>query len=198
MIEQTAADAPLWDDKKSAVEVLAFAADLLWKDSPARSAKWLTRAWELIDQVPEGEQNERLKEGAFDLLNDVEKDLRKEEPSANSARILLGRATVLARIDKQQPLFALQQALQLINKLDRFELKEPTAPRLGFSISPRSESLADAPRVGFSFRSAIEAIVQDEFEEIAELAGSFKVTEVRGVGRLEVARLFLEKTDSSR
>ena len=135
---------------------------------------------------------------AFDLLNDVEKDLRKEDPSANAARILLGRAALLSKVDKQQTLFALQQALQVINKLDRFDLKDPTAPRLGISISPRSESLADAPRVGFSFRSAIEAIVQDEFDDVAELASSFKVKEVRGIGRLEVARLFLEKTDPSR
>ena len=130
--------------------------------------------------------------------NDVEKDLRKEDPSANAARILLGRAALLSKVDKQQTLFALQQALQVINKLDRFDLKDPTAPRLGISISPRSESLADAPRVGFSFRSAIEAIVQDEFDDVAELASSFKVKEVRGIGRLEVARLFLEKTGPSR
>ena len=98
---------------------------------------------------------------------------------------------------KQQTLFALQQALQTINKLDRFDLKDPVAPRLGIQGSPRSESLADAPRVGFSFRSAIDSIVRNQFDELAELAGSFRVKEIRGLGRLEVARLFLEKTDPS-
>src|SRR4030095_263869 len=52
---------------------------------------------------------------AFDLFNDTEKDLRKEEPSANTARILLGRAALLSKVDQQQTLFALQQALQTIN-----------------------------------------------------------------------------------
>jgi hypothetical protein len=134
---------------------------------------------------------------AFDLLNDIEKDLRKEEPSANTARILLGRAALLSKVDQQQTLFALQQALQTINKLDRFDLKDPMPPRLGISGSPRSESLADAPRVGFNFRSATDSIVQDQFDELAELAGSFRVKEVRGIGRLELARLFLQKTDPS-
>jgi hypothetical protein len=134
---------------------------------------------------------------AFDLLNDIEKDLRKEEPSANTARIMLGRAALLSEVDQQQTLFALQQALQTINKLDRFDLKDPLAPRLGIQGSPRSESLPDAPRVGFSFRSATDSIIRNQFDDLAELAGSFRVKEVRGIGRLEVARLFLEKTDPS-
>ncbi len=49
-----------------------------------------------------------------------------------------------------------------------------------------------------TFRTAIEAIVQDEFDDVAELASSFKVKEVRGIGLLEVARLFLDKTDPGR
>ena len=68
------------------------------------------------------------------------------------------------------------------------------APRFGISISRRSATLVDTPRVGFSFRSAVNPIVQDQFEELAELAGSFRLKEVRGLGRLDVARLFLEKT----
>jgi hypothetical protein len=134
---------------------------------------------------------------AFDLLNDIEKDLRKEDPSANIGRILLARAALLSMVDQQQTLFGLQQALQVINKLDRFDLKDPVAPRLGISGSPRSESLPDAPRVGFTFRSATESIVQSQFDELAELAGSFRVKEVRGIARVEVARLFLEKTAPS-
>ena len=148
-------------------------------------------------QTDSGEQKVS-EQRAFDLLNDIEKDLRKGDPSENSGRILLARAALLSMVDQQQTLFALQQALQVINKLDRFDLKDPMAPRLGVSGSPRSESLADAPRVGFNFRSAIDSIVQDQFDELAELAGSFRVKEVRGIARLEVARLFLEKTEPGR
>src|SRR5688572_23712535 len=62
MVEQTAAEAPLWDDKKSAVLALADAAGLLWKQTPNAARKWLTKAWELIDSVPEEPLNPDLKE----------------------------------------------------------------------------------------------------------------------------------------
>jgi hypothetical protein len=62
MVEQIANEALLWDDKRSAVDGLANAADLLWDTNPSRAAKWLSRAWELIDQIGEGEQNPTYKE----------------------------------------------------------------------------------------------------------------------------------------
>ena len=62
MIEQTAAEAMLWDDKKTAVEVLADAADVLWDETPIPAAKWLSQAWILIDQIPESPKNEKLKD----------------------------------------------------------------------------------------------------------------------------------------
>src|SRR5688572_33413084 len=62
MVEQTAAEAPLWDDKKSAVLALADAAGLLWKQSPSAARKWLLKAWELIDSVREESLNPELKE----------------------------------------------------------------------------------------------------------------------------------------
>src|ERR1041385_6321707 len=62
MVEQTAAEAPLWDDKKSAVVALADAADISWKETPASARGWLIRAWELIDAVPEESLNPNLKE----------------------------------------------------------------------------------------------------------------------------------------
>src|SRR5688572_30476072 len=62
MVEQTAAEAPLWDDKKSAVLALADAAGLLWKQTPNAARKWLTKAWELIDSVPEEPQDAHLKQ----------------------------------------------------------------------------------------------------------------------------------------
>ncbi|HEX6730346.1 MAG TPA: hypothetical protein VF074_10065 [Pyrinomonadaceae bacterium] len=130
---------------------------------------------------------------AFDLLNELERELRKEEPSSNISRIMMGRGALLAKLHHTEALIALQQALQSINKLERFDLKDNSAPKLGIKGSPRSESLADAPRVGFSLRSAIEPLISSEFENIANLADSLKVREVRGVARVEIARLFLEK-----
>nr|AUN35711.1 hypothetical protein [uncultured bacterium] len=62
LIEQVGSEAELWDDKRSAVEALANAADLLWDRNPSRSGKWLRKAWDLVDQVTESEQNPALKE----------------------------------------------------------------------------------------------------------------------------------------
>src|SRR5260370_11305427 len=62
LVERTAAEAPLWDDKKTAVRVLAEAADLLWHENSAHAIKWLTKAWTLIDDVSEPTQNDKLRE----------------------------------------------------------------------------------------------------------------------------------------
>ena len=129
----------------------------------------------------------------FDLLNEVERDLSKEEPSSNVAKILLGRVALVARLDSDQGLVALERSLQPINKLDRFDLRNNSAPRLGIKGFWRSESLADAPRVGFAFGSAIEPLISTEFENLVNLADSLKIREVRGIARLEIARLYLEK-----
>src|SRR5678815_2174287 len=62
LIEQVGSEAELWDDKRSAVEALATAADLLWDRNPARAGKWLKKAWDLVDQVTESDANPALKE----------------------------------------------------------------------------------------------------------------------------------------
>lgn len=129
----------------------------------------------------------------LDLLSEVERELRKEEPSANVAKILLARVALIGRFDRNQALVALEQSLQVINKLDHFELKNNAAPKLGIKESWRSESLADTPRIGFSLRSAIEPLVQAEFENLVNLTDNLKVREVRGLAQLEIARVFLEK-----
>lgn len=72
-------------------------------------------------------------------------------------------------------------------------MKDSSAPKLGIKGSWRSENLADAPRVGFGFRSAIEPLMSGEFESVLNLADSLKVREVRGLAQLEIARLYLEK-----
>jgi len=62
IVEQTAAEAPLWDDRKSAVGVLAEAADLSWERTPGSAKRWLIKAWELIDSVSEEPQDPSLKQ----------------------------------------------------------------------------------------------------------------------------------------
>ena len=130
---------------------------------------------------------------ALDLLTEVERELRKEEPSGNVAKILLGRVALVATVDRNQGLVTLEQSLQAINKLDHFDLKNSAAPRLGIKGSWRSESLADTPRIGFGFRSAIEPLIATEFENLVNLTDTLKSREIRGLAQIEIARLFLEK-----
>lgn len=139
------------------------------------------------------EEGKLRQQRGFDLLNEIERELRKEEASANIARILLSRTALVAKVDRVQGLVALEQSLQSINKLERFDLKDSSTPKLGIKGSWRSENLADAPRVGFGFRNAIEPLESGEFESVLNLADSLKVREVRGLAQLEVAGLYLEK-----
>ncbi len=128
---------------------------------------------------------------ALDLLNDIDRDLKKEEPSANAAKILLGRTAVLAKLDKDQALASLERTVQMINKLDRFDLRDGAAPNLGMGAFSASGATVSRPRIGFDFHSAIEPLIVTNFEQLSAAAGGFKAKELSGFGRLEVAKLYL-------
>ena len=138
------------------------------------------------------EETSSTQQRAFDLLNDVARDMKKESASKNSAKILLGRAALLAKLDQAQTLISLEDALFVINKLDSFEIKDAFPPALGLSIAPRSAGLANTPRLGFSFASAVEPLIKTDFESLTDLAARFNRKEVRGVGRFEIAKLYLK------
>jgi hypothetical protein len=130
---------------------------------------------------------------ALDLLNEVERDLAKQEPSAKVARILLGRTALLAKLDKEQALTALQRTAHLINKLDAFDLRDGAAPDPGLSISASSGATVDRPRIGYSFRNAIEPLIATNFEQVAAAVETFSAKEVRGLARVEAAKLYLNR-----
>lgn len=134
---------------------------------------------------------------AFDLLVDIDRDLNKAEPSANAAKIALGRTAVLAKLDEPQALVSLEQVVQMINKLDGFDLRGRWAPDLGLEASTTSGATVARPRIGFDFQSAVEPVVKTHFEEVAAVVERLRAKEVNGVGRLEVAKLYLQKTKDS-
>jgi hypothetical protein len=90
-------------------------------------------------------------------------------------------------------LTALPHTAQVINKLDAFDLRDGAAPDPGFNVSPSSGATVDKPRIGFSFRNAIEPLITTNFEQIAAAAETFAAKEVRGVARLEVAKIYLTR-----
>jgi hypothetical protein len=147
---------------------------------------------------------EKIKQGqliltqqrAFDLLSDIDRELKKEEPSASAAKILLAKTAVLAKLDQDQALLSLEGSVQMINKLDSFDLRDGSAPNLALGISATSGATVERPRLGFDFRSAIDSLMTTNFEQVATVTERFTVKEIRGVGRLEVAKLYLRKNNA--
>lgn len=133
------------------------------------------------------------KQRAFALLDDVRRDLRNEDTSFNLIKTMLGATTVLARFDKTQAVNSFEQTVQMINKLERFNLKDASAPKLGIDLSSTSGATVSTPQIGFGFSNAIEPLIETDFEQLASIVERFAAKETRGAGRLETARLFFQK-----
>jgi hypothetical protein len=167
---------------RRAVVKIALAQALLKPSNPAKS---------------ETDEMNLTQQKAFDLLSDIDRDLRKDESTARGAKILLGRTVVLAKLDKGQALTALEQAIQMINRIDKFDLLDRSAPDLGLTGFPKATATLDTPRIGFDFRSAIEPLITTDFEQVAAAIERFTNKEVAGIGRIETAKLFLQKNPNA-
>ena len=135
-----------------------------------------------------------VQQRALDLLVDLDRELKKGNPSSNAARILLGRTSVLAKVNHDQALTSLEEAVEMINKLDRFDLRNGAAPNLGIGAVSTSGATVVTPKIGFDFRSAIDPLIERDFEQVSAIAGRFESRELSGIARVEVAKLYLNKT----
>ena len=144
------------------------------------------------DKNIEQSQIELEKQRAFALLSDVQRDLQKEDASLNTVKTLFGASAVLAKFDKTQALNSLEQTIQMVNKLDKFNLKENSAPKLGIDLSKTSSATVDTPRIGFGFSNAVENLIGTDFEQVASIVERLSAKEIRGIGRIETARLFFK------
>jgi hypothetical protein len=163
-----------------------------------RSAVNIVIAQHLLSPKPEKsgpEESTLTQQRAFDLLSGIDRELKKEEPSASAAKILLAKTAVLAKLDKDQALISLEGSVEMINKLVSFDLRDSSAPDLGLGTSATSGATVERPRLGFDFRSAIAPLIETNFEQIAAVAERFTAKEIRGVGRLEVAKLYIKKNN---
>jgi hypothetical protein len=133
-----------------------------------------------------------IQQRALDLLTDTDRDLRKTEPTANKARILFGKSAVLARLDKDQALVSLEQTIQIINKLDEFDLRNSAAPNLGLSSLSASAATVKIQKIGFDFLSVIGSLGDLNFDALAAISERFTEKEMAGVARMETAKLFLK------
>jgi hypothetical protein len=183
------------DEIEKAVDVVPQISDVL-----RRAVVKIAIAQRLLTSSAEKAESGELslkRQRAFDLLVDIDRDLKKEEPSANAVKIALGRTAVLAKLDEAQALVSLEQAVQMINKLDGFDLRDRAAPDLGLGASAPSGATVARPRIGFDLRSAIEPLITANFEQIAAVVERLTPREASGVARLEVAKLYLQKTKDS-
>lgn len=149
------------------------------------------------DKKIEEFQRDMEKRRAFDLLGEVEKELKKEDVSQNSVKILLGATAVIGKFDKTQALSFFETASQAINSVENFNLKSDAAPRLGIEISKTSSATVRTPKFGFGFRSAVEPFVETEFEKLLPIISRFNDKEARGIGYLELAKLFFQKNNET-
>jgi hypothetical protein len=192
------------DDDNLRPEVVSF---VLYRGALALLQEGQTeKALELAPQISDGLRRavvrtaiaQRLsanapdEQRAFSLLNDVARDLEKEEGSIKSAKIALGRVAVVAKLDREQGLMALEQMIETINRLDNFDLHDESAPNLGLAVSSVSSATIPAPRISFSFRQAIEPLVSDHFEEVAAAAERLSARELRAMARLDAAKSYLQ------
>jgi hypothetical protein len=134
---------------------------------------------------------------AFDLLIDIDRDLKKEEPSVNAVKVALGRTAAPAKLDEAQALVSLEQAVQMINKLESFDLRDRLASDLGLAAAATSGATVTRPRTGFGFASAVESGIKTDFEQISAVVERLTTKEINGVARLEVAKLYLQQRKDS-
>jgi hypothetical protein len=131
---------------------------------------------------------------AFNLLTGLEREFKRSDPSAAFAKLSLARTAVLAKLDPAQALIALDQAVQLINKLNAFDLRDGASPDLGLAVSTSSGATVPRLRLGFNLRSAVDPLIATDFDEVSGVVGRLTAKELNGAARLEVARLFLRKS----
>ena len=196
------------DDDNLRPEVISF---VLYRGALALLQEGQTeKAFELAPQIGDGlrravvrtaiahrlSANPSDEPRAFSLLNEVERDLEKEEASIKLAKIALARVAVIAKLDREQGLMALEQMMERINRLDSFDLHDESAPNLGLAVSSVSNATIPAPRIGFSFRQAVEPLVPGHFEEVAAAVERLSARDLRAMARLDTAKSYLQTTRS--
>lgn len=129
---------------------------------------------------------------AIELLFEADRSLKREGGSAQTAKIRLGKVVVSNLVDVSQAFSDLEQAIAVINGLDRFDVADGSAPRFG--IEGFSTSNFTIPRLefGFGFSSALEPLVKEDFDLTASTVERLAAPSVRGTCRLEIARQVLQ------
>lgn len=130
---------------------------------------------------------------AFELLTMALHDLKQEDVSTNSVKVLFCISSLLAKFDTTQSIVALEQAIRAINQIDKIDIKDTSSPTLGIEVFSASDSTVSIPRIGFGFRNAIEPLLENSFDDVLSNLERFSSKEIRGVSVLETAKAFYQK-----
>jgi len=128
---------------------------------------------------------------AVELLFEADKSLKREDASPNIAKVRLGKTAISHLLDSSQALLDFEQAIAVINRLEKFDPTDEGAPRLG--IEGFGTTKLTVPRVsfGFGFRNALQPLVREDFDRTAAAIDGLASPSVRGLCRLEAARQIL-------
>ena len=157
----------------------------------------LALAQRLTSEPTNVKSNQQIldRERALSILENIDRDLARES-SPGAARLALGRVAVLAKLNPERALVELGKVVDLIDKIQGYDLLSPAAPNLGLSGFSVSAATVAAPGLRFDFRTAVDPLVLSDFEQVVSSAERFQSKELKGIARLEVARLYLMRTNS--
>lgn len=128
---------------------------------------------------------------ALELLFDADKSLKSEAASTNIVKIRLGKISISQLLDSSQALIDFEQAIAVINRLERFDPTDEATPRLGIEGFGTAKFTVPTLNLGFGFRSALEPLVKDNFEATVATIDRLNSPSVRGMCRLLAARQVL-------
>lgn len=133
----------------------------------------------------------------MNLMNEVDRSFKTADASANGAKILLAKTAILSKLEPIQAFAGLAEAVHMINKLERFDLRSSAAPNLGMGAVSISGATVISPRAGFDFHSAIDSLIDTDFEQVIAISGTLATKEQSGRARVEAAKLYLLKNRNS-
>lgn len=134
---------------------------------------------------------EIARQHAIELLSEADKSLNRADASTNIAKVRLGKTAVSHLIDTSQALIDFEQAIGVINRLERFDPTDEGIPRLGLEAFGATKLTVPRVNYGFGFRGALAPLVSDDFDRAATAIDGLASPSVRGLCRLEAARQVL-------
>lgn len=181
----------LHDNKLQNAEEVA----LLIPSSPERALALIAVAQKLAVAKPRSTEEtpafDLNRQRAIELLFEADRSLKREGQSAQTAKIRLGKIAVSNLVDGAQAFSDFEQAIAVINRLDKFDATDGSAPRFGISGFSTAKLTVPRLELGFGFRSALEPLIKQDFELTAATIERLASPSVRGTCRLEIARLVL-------